>query len=137
VNEERAEKIVAKLRDRHVFAHVERAGVYQFGIRVVIPDGREAIWDAEGDEADLEAVILQDGDLTGFVPTIPGSAELPVDEVVRIIANTNYDAPAEVPHATPTAAPAAAAQPTRTPVLPADHPTHRPLSGLLRRLSGR
>ncbi len=89
----RAEAIVAALRARDVMAHLERAGVYRFGIRVVIPDGREAVWDTDG-AAGLEAQILRDGVLVGFVPQLPGSEDLDDDGVVRAIAELDYDAPA-------------------------------------------
>src|SRR3954452_9573564 len=46
VQGEQAERIVATLRDRRVMAHVSATGVYNCGIPLVIPDGREAIWDA-------------------------------------------------------------------------------------------
>jgi hypothetical protein len=91
VNEERVVQLVERLRQRRVLAHVARAGVFQFGIRVVIPDGREAVWDTDG-AAGLEAQVLQDGVLVGFVPTVPGSQDFDDDAVVDCIANTDYDA---------------------------------------------
>lgn len=99
MEEERACSVVAALRDLGVMAHVARAGVYQFGIRVVIPDGREAIWDSDG-TASLEAQIMRDGVLVGFVPKIPGSADLDEAGVVAVIAGTDYDSPA-VPQSRP------------------------------------
>jgi hypothetical protein len=90
MEEARAEEVVAALRERHVFAHLERSGVYEFGIRVVLPDGREAIWDAEGADG-LEAVILQDGDLVGYVPSVPESAGLDAAGMVSVIAHAHYD----------------------------------------------
>jgi hypothetical protein len=50
MEEDRARRIVETLRGRNVFAHVKlpQAGVTQYGIRVVLPDGREAIWDNDG-----------------------------------------------------------------------------------------
>lgn len=94
MDEQRANAVVAALRAQNVMAHLERDGVYRFGIRVVLPDGREAIWDADGAAA-LEAQILLDGDLVGFVPTVAGSETADVAEVVRIIAGADYDAPVE------------------------------------------
>lgn len=94
MDEQKATQVVAALRDRNVMAHLERDGVYQFGIRVVLPDGREAIWDADGAAA-MEAQILLDGDLVGFIPTVTGSEEADVDTVVRIIAAADYDAPVD------------------------------------------
>lgn len=91
VNEERATRVVANLRERGVFAHVERAGVYQFGVRVVLPDGRQAVWDTDGTSA-LEATVMRDGVLVGFVPTVPGSEDLDDAGVVEAIAAADYDA---------------------------------------------
>ncbi len=65
--------------------------MYQFGVRVVLPDGREAVWDADGASA-LEATVMRDGVLVGFVPTVPGSEDLDDDGVVEVIAQADYDA---------------------------------------------
>lgn len=93
MDEARATHVVASLRDSGVMAHIERAGVYQFGIRVVLPDGREAIWDTDGAKS-LEAQVLRDGVLVGFVPTIPGSENLDDAGVIEAIRRADYDAPA-------------------------------------------
>ncbi len=92
MDEPRATSVVAALRGRGVMAHLERAGVYQFGIRVVIADGREAIWDTDG-TAGLEAQVMRNGMLVGFVPTLPGSADFDEAAVIDAIARTDYDAP--------------------------------------------
>src|SRR5580698_9344676 len=85
--------VVAQLQAKRIFAHVNRrVGVYNVGVRVVIPDGREAIWDNDG-AAGLEAMVLRDGILVGFVPQIPDSDDLDADAIVKIIAATDYDAP--------------------------------------------
>jgi hypothetical protein len=85
--------VVEKLQARSIFAHVNRrVGVYNVGVRIVIPDGREAIWDNDG-AAGLEAMVLRDGVLVGFVPQIPDSDDLDADAIVAIIAATDYDAP--------------------------------------------
>jgi hypothetical protein len=89
MEEDRAVRIVAALRERGVMAHLARAGVYQTGVRVVIPDGREAVWDTDG-AAGLEAQILRDGVLVGFVPQINGSENFDDDEVIAAIAMTEY-----------------------------------------------
>jgi hypothetical protein len=89
MDEPRANVIVAALRSRGVMAHLARAGVYQTGIRVVIADGREAVWDTDG-AAGLEAQILRDGVLVGFVPAIPGSEDLDDTGIVAAIAEANY-----------------------------------------------
>jgi hypothetical protein len=94
MNEEKAGAVVGKLRARGVMAHVESTGVYQFGIKVVLPDRREVIWDADGTSA-LDAEILLDGDLVGFVPTIGGDEEMTVDQAVEAIAGADYGPPLE------------------------------------------
>ena len=50
MEEERARQVIETLRARNVFAHVKlpQAGITQYGVRVVLPDGREAIWDNDG-----------------------------------------------------------------------------------------
>src|SRR3712207_9535462 len=85
-------QVVEALRARNVFAHLQRSGVYQFGIRVVIPDGREAIWDTDG-AAGLEAVVMRNGIPVGLVPHIDGSEEFDDDQTVRAIAGADYDKP--------------------------------------------
>jgi hypothetical protein len=89
VEEDRARRIVSALRDRGVMAHLARAGVFQTGIRVVVADGREAVWDTDG-AAGLEAQILRDGVLVGFVPQIPGSEGFDDGAVIEAIARTDY-----------------------------------------------
>ncbi len=104
VEESQAERVVALLRDRNIFASVSRrTGVYGLGVRVVIPDGREALWDNDG-AAGLEAMVLRDGVLVGFVPAIPDSDDLTDERVAAIIAAADYDAPVVTP-AAGTAAP--------------------------------
>jgi hypothetical protein len=90
MEEDRATRIVAALRDRGVMAHLARAGVFQTGIRVVIPDGREAVWDTDG-AAGLEAEVLRDGVLVGYVPQIPGSETFDDEQVIDAIARVDYD----------------------------------------------
>ena len=93
MDEATAADVVERLRERKIFAHVNRrAGVYNVGVRVVIPDGREAIWDNDG-AAGLEAMVLRDGVLVGFVPKIPDTDELEAAAIADLIAGTDYDAP--------------------------------------------
>jgi hypothetical protein len=94
MDENRARRVVDALRGRGVPAHLSRprAGLSQFGIRVVLPDGREAIWDTDG-TAGLEAQVLGNGMLVGFVPMIEGSEDFDDDQVVDAIARTDYDRP--------------------------------------------
>ncbi len=85
-----AELVVAALRERKLFAHVYRGGVARHGVRVVISDGREALWDVDG-AAGLEAQIMRNGMLVGFVPKIPGSESYTVEQTVEAIAAAVYD----------------------------------------------
>jgi hypothetical protein len=88
-----ATEVVELLRARRLFAHVNRrVGVYNVGVRLVIPDGREVIWDNDG-AAGLEAMVLRDGDLVGYVPQVPDSDDLDAAAIATLIAETDYDAP--------------------------------------------
>jgi len=87
-----AQRVVDRLRDRGVPAHLERAGVSQFGIRIMLPDGRQAIWDTDG-TAGLEAQVMKDGVLVGFVPKIDGSEDFDEAQVIDAIVRTDYDQP--------------------------------------------
>jgi hypothetical protein len=66
--------------------------VGQIGIRVVIFDGREALLDTDG-AAGLEATIMRDGTLVGFVPMIEGSEQYDEGQIIDAIARTDYDEP--------------------------------------------
>ena len=94
MDEERARRVVGTLRARNVFAHLKlpHAGITQYGIRVVLPDGREAIWDNDG-TAGLEAQIMRNGVLVGFVPSIPGSENFTDEQIIDAVAATDYDQP--------------------------------------------
>ncbi len=72
-------------------AHAVDVGVYRSAIRVVLGDGREALWDADGAAA-LEAQVLRDGVLVGLVPAIPGSEDFDDAATVAAIAAADYDA---------------------------------------------
>jgi hypothetical protein len=100
MDENKALRVVDGLRDQGVNAHLAREGVYKIGVRVVLPDGREAVWDTD-DTPDLEAQVMRDGVLVGFVPHIPGSEEYDIPEVVEAIAGTDYDQPIATRSATP------------------------------------
>src|SRR5213593_4867320 len=103
MDEATATDVVERLRARRIFASLNRrAGVYNVGVRVVIPDGREAIWDNDG-AAGLEAMVLRDGVLVGYVPQIPDSDDLDAADIAAIIADADYDAPPPDPPATPSA----------------------------------
>ncbi len=104
MDENRARRVADALRDRGIDAHLEKAGVDVYGVRVVIGDRREAIWGNEG-TASLEAEVLLDGDLVGFVARIPGSEAFDEDQVVDAIARADYAEPVgrERPEAPPPA----------------------------------
>jgi hypothetical protein len=114
-----ARRVTDALRERGVDAHLENAGIDVYGVRVVLGDGREVIWGNEG-TASLEAEVLLDGDLVGFVPEIPGSADFDEAQIVDAIARADYRQPEgrERPEAPPPGTP-----------LP-------PEGGLLRRFTG-
>ena len=84
--------MVDALRDRGINAHLLRGGIDQFGVRVSLPGGREAEWDTDG-TAGLEAQVMRDGMLVGFVPQIEGSEGFDEAQVVDAIARTDYDQP--------------------------------------------
>ena len=92
MDEFRARRVVDSLRDRGVNAHLLRGGVGQFGVRVSLPGGREAEWDTDG-TAGLEAQVMRDGMLVGYVPRIEGSEDFDESRVVDAIARTDYDQP--------------------------------------------
>src|SRR3954471_24903491 len=94
MEEERARRVVETLRARNVFAHVKlpQAGITQYGVRVVLPDGREAIWDNDG-TAGLEAQIMRNGILVGYVASIPDSENFGDGQIVEAIATADYDRP--------------------------------------------
>lgn len=131
MDETTAADVVERLRARRLFAHLNRrAGVYNVGVRLVVPDGREVIWDNDG-AAGLEAMILRDGVLVGFVPQIPDSDDLDAAAIADIIASTDYDAPPPPPPARdPAAAPPVARPPRLT------KPSSRLVDRLRRRIGG-
>ena len=92
MDENRARRVADALRDRGIDAHLENAGIDIYGVRIVLGDGREAIWGNEG-TASLEAEVLLDGDLVGFVPEIAGSADFDEAQIVDAIARADYTQP--------------------------------------------
>jgi hypothetical protein len=92
MDEFRARRVVDALRDRGVNAHLLRGGAGQFGVLVSLPGGRSAEWDTDG-TAGLEAQVMRDGMMVGFVPQIEGSENFTESEVVDAIARTDYDQP--------------------------------------------
>lgn len=92
MDENRARRVVDALRDRGINGHLAKVGVDQYGVRVALRDGREAEWDTDG-TAGLEAQVMKDGMLVGYVPQIEGSEDFDEQQVVDAIARTDYDQP--------------------------------------------
>jgi hypothetical protein len=92
MEENRARRVSEALRETGVEATMRKAGVYQFGVSVLLPDGREAVWDTDG-TAGLEAQVMRNGMLVGFVPQLPGSEDFDEAQVVEAIRHTDYDTP--------------------------------------------
>ena len=84
-----AEQIVDILRSRRLMAHVHPTGLQNCAIRVVLTGGREAIWDGDA-AAGLEAQVLADGMLVGFVPVIDGSENFDAEQAAAAIAAADY-----------------------------------------------
>ena len=84
--------MVDLLRARGVDATMAKAGVYQFGITIPLPNGSEAVWDTDG-TAGLEAQVMRDGVLVGFVPAIENSEDFDEYQTVDAIVRTDYDKP--------------------------------------------
>ena len=104
MDENRARRVVDALRERGIDAHMANEGAYEIGVRIDLPDGRQAVWDSDG-TAELEAQVMRDGMLVGFVPVIAGSADFDEGQVVDAIARADYDQP--IARERPTAPPAA------------------------------
>ena len=92
MEEMKARRVVDRLRERGTNASLARVGVHQFGVSVALPDGREARWDSD-DTASLEAQVMRNGMLVGFVPQIEGSADFDVAQTIDVILRTDYDQP--------------------------------------------
>src|SRR5689334_22173756 len=99
MEENEARRVVDALRQRGIDAQMRKAGVYQFGVTVKIPGGREAVWDTDG-TAGLEAQVMANGMLVGFVPHLPGSEDFTEEQTVDAIARTDYDQPIATQRAT-------------------------------------
>jgi hypothetical protein len=116
MDENRARRVTDALRDRGIDAHLDHGGVDMYAVRVSIGDGRQAVWGREG-TATLEAEVLLDGDLVGFVPEIPGSESFDDVQVADAIARADYDQP----------------EGTERPVAPPPQPALRREGGVFRR----
>jgi len=103
MEEHKARRVADALRDRGIDARLARIGTGVYAIGVRVGGGREAIWGAGG--GDLEAEVLRNGNLVGFVPEIQGSGSFDDAQIVDAIARTDYDEPVarERPEAPPPA----------------------------------
>jgi hypothetical protein len=99
MDENKARRVVDALRERGTNADLARVGVYQFGVVVKLPDGREATWDSDGTAA-LEAQVMRNGMLVGFVPDIEGSSDFTEEQIIDAIVRTDYDQPIATQRAT-------------------------------------
>jgi len=87
-----ATAVVGQLTAWGIEAATISRGQHRAGVRVCLPDGREARWGIAG-SATLEAVVLRDGVLVGFVPALPGSADFTPATAAWAIAKTDYHRP--------------------------------------------
>jgi hypothetical protein len=95
MEENKARRVVDVLRERGTNAEMARVGVYQFGVSIRLPDGREATWDSD-DTAELEAQVMRNGVLVGYVPAIVGSDDYTEEQIIDTILRTDYDKPVAV-----------------------------------------
>ena len=110
MEENKARRVVDALRDRGTNANLARVGVYQFGVSIMLPDGREATWDSDGTAA-LEAQVMRNGVLVGYVPAIDGSDDYTEEQIIDAIVRTDYDQP--IASRRPTAPPPTAPLPRK------------------------
>ena len=108
MDENRARRVTDALRDRGINAHLKKSGIDAYAVQVPAGGGREAVWGSEGTTG-LEAEVLLDGDLVGFVPEIPGSDTFDEAQIVDAIARADYAEPEgrELPEAPAPAPPLA------------------------------
>ena len=99
MEEMKARRVVDALRARGTNADLARVGVHQFGISIKLPDGREATWDSD-DTASLEAQVMRNGVLVGYVPAIEGSDDYTEEQIIDAIVRTDYDKPIATRRAT-------------------------------------
>jgi hypothetical protein len=88
---DRAQEVVTILRSWGVAAHVAKVSPFRHGVRVVINSGTEAVWDTDG-AAGLEAQVLGDGVLIGFIEPLAGSDAdgISAEQQARMIAAVDY-----------------------------------------------
>ena len=100
MEENKARRVVDALRERGTDADLARVGVNQIGVTIRLPDGREAVWDSDG-TASLEAQVMRNGMLVGFVPEIEGSDSYTEEQIIDAILRTDYDQPIATRRTTP------------------------------------
>ena len=83
------QRVVDGLSERGFIASVHRPALNRTCVRIVLPGGAEALWDTDG-AAGLEAQVMANGMLVGFVPTIPGSANFGISQTIEAIAGARY-----------------------------------------------
>lgn len=76
------------LAERGVACRLTSGGRSVYRVLVALADGREALWDVHGDV--LEARVLRDGALLGFVPLGVGG-QLAGDAAARLVAEQRYE----------------------------------------------
>src|SRR5262249_27773808 len=92
MEELRARRVVDRLRERGVPAHLHIAAASRFGVRVSLPDGREAIWDADGAKA-LDAQTRPAGWLVGLAEAVAGRETSTRAQAAAAIGRADYDKP--------------------------------------------
>lgn len=90
MDKDKAALVVDQLTAWNVSATVVPIGMHSAAVRVRLGAGREALWDADG-AAGLDAQVLRDGVLVGYVAELPDSAVLPAAHQAWLIATADYD----------------------------------------------
>lgn len=90
MDKDKAAAVVDQLTAWNVPATVVPVGMHSAAVRVRLGGGREALWDADG-TAGLNAQVLRDGVLVGYVAELPDSAALPAAHQAWLIATADYD----------------------------------------------
>lgn len=90
MDKDKAALVVDQLVAWNVPARVVPMGMHSAAVRVRLGGGREALWDADG-AAGLDAQVLRDGVLVGFLAERPDSSALPAGHQAWLIATADYD----------------------------------------------
>lgn len=90
MNRDMAASVVQQLTAWNVPATVAPIGLHSAAVRVRLGGGREALWDADA-AAGLDAQVLRDGVLVGYVAALPDSAGLSSGHTAWLIATADYD----------------------------------------------